>query len=35
MSDNRFIDTNILIYCYTDDEPEKRVKAKKATENEN
>jgi predicted nucleic acid-binding protein len=27
MNDNIFIDTNILIYCYTDDEPDKRQKA--------
>jgi predicted nucleic acid-binding protein len=27
MNDNCFIDTNILVYCYTDDEPEKQRKA--------
>lgn len=27
MSDNCFIDTNILVYCYTDDEPVKQKKA--------
>jgi len=27
MNDNCFIDTNILVYCYTDDEPVKRQKA--------
>ncbi|MDZ7777615.1 MAG: hypothetical protein U5L09_19355 [Bacteroidales bacterium] len=27
MNDNCFIDTNILIYCYTDDEPPKQQKA--------
>jgi predicted nucleic acid-binding protein len=27
MSDNYFIDTNILIYCYTEDEPVKNQKA--------
>jgi predicted nucleic acid-binding protein len=27
MKGNRFIDTNILIYCYTDDEPVKQQKA--------
>lgn len=27
MSDNCFTDTNILVYCYTDDEPEKKQKA--------
>ncbi len=27
MNDNCFIDTNILVYCYTGDEPEKQRKA--------
>lgn len=27
MNDNSFIDTNILVYCYTDDEPDKSKKA--------
>ena len=27
MNDNCFIDTNILVYCYTDDEPVKQQKA--------
>lgn len=27
MNDNCFIDTNILVYCYTDDEPIKQQKA--------
>lgn len=27
MSGNCFIDTNLLVYCYTDDEPDKRLKA--------
>lgn len=27
MNDNCFIDTNILVYCYTDDEPDKHQKA--------
>lgn len=27
MSANCFIDTNVLVYCYTDDEPEKQHKA--------
>ncbi|MFP4288666.1 MAG: PIN domain-containing protein [Bacteroidales bacterium] len=27
MNDNCFIDTNILVYCYTDDEPIKKQKA--------
>jgi predicted nucleic acid-binding protein len=27
MSDNYFIDTNILVYYYTDDEPVKKQKA--------
>ena len=29
MNDNCFIDTNILVYCYTDDEPIKQQKALK------
>ena len=29
MNDNCFIDTNILVYCYTDDEPDKYQKALK------
>jgi predicted nucleic acid-binding protein len=27
MNDNYFIDTNILVYCYTNDEPVKQQKA--------
>lgn len=27
MKDNRFVDTNILVYCYTNDELQKREKA--------
>lgn len=27
MNDNCFVDTNILVYCYTDDEPIKQLKA--------
>jgi len=27
MNDNCFIDTNILVYCYTNDEPVKQQKA--------
>ncbi|GAB1451925.1 PIN domain-containing protein [Draconibacterium sp.] len=27
MKDNSFVDTNILVYCYTNDEPKKREKA--------
>lgn len=32
MNDNSFIDTNILVYCFTEDEPEKRIKALKVTD---
>lgn len=35
MNDNCFIDTNILIYCYTVDEPEKHKKAIEATHSPN
>lgn len=27
MNDNGFLDTNILVYCYTEDEPDKKQKA--------
>ncbi len=35
MNDNSFIDTNILVNCFTEDEPEKRVKALKVTDTTN
>jgi predicted nucleic acid-binding protein len=35
MSDNSFIDTNLLIYCYTSDEPEKSKIAQQITLNDN
>lgn len=35
MNDNCFIDTNILIYCYTVDEPEKHKKAIEVTKSPN
>jgi predicted nucleic acid-binding protein len=35
MNDNCFINTNILIYCYTIDEPEKHKKAVEATQSPN
>ncbi len=35
MSDNCFIDTNILVYCYTNDEPVKQQKALDIVHNPN
>ena len=35
MNDNCFIDTNILIYCYTEDEPNKSKKALIVSDNSN
>ena len=35
MNGNFFIDTNILVYCYTDDEPGKKQKALEIVENTN
>ena len=33
MNDKHFIDTNILVYCYSNDEPDKRDLAQNLTQN--